>query len=156
HTLVLAGNQLTTPIWDIRTRRRLDPPLDTLRALEAVAFSPDGKTIASAGADFQDGTLRLWDLSTHKQQGRDMLGHAQRIDDLAFSPDASTLASVSDDGTMRLWDVRTHHSLGTPLPVVQAGKAYVSDVAFSPDGRTLATAASDAVRLWQGILWKDF
>jgi WD40 repeat protein len=108
-----------------------------------VAFSPDGRTLASAGVD---GTVRLWDTRTHKQLGAPLRGHKSHVYSVAFSPDGRTLASAGADQTIRLWDTRTHKQLGTPL---RGHKDYVGSVAFSPNGRTLASASNDhTVRLW--------
>ena len=67
-----------------------------------MAFSPDGKTLATGNAD---DTVRLWDVATHRQIGRPLTGHTEPVNSVAFSPDGKTLASGSDDGTVRLWDV---------------------------------------------------
>ena len=108
-----------------------------------IAFSPDGRTLASAGAN---GTMRFWDVRTHRQLGRALDSHQGRVLDVAFSPDGGTLASGGSDGTVRLWDTRTHDELGGPL---HGGGGAVLGVTFSPDGRTLRAANADGtVRVW--------
>jgi WD40 repeat protein/tRNA A-37 threonylcarbamoyl transferase component Bud32 len=110
----------------------------------AVAFSPDGTRLASAGGD---GMLRVWEVAT----GAELFarrGRAARPDApaglsaVAYSPDGRRLATTGADETLRLWDAGTGAELAT-LP----GKA-VAAVAYSPDGKLLATAGPDGtVRL---------
>jgi len=64
-----------------------------------VAFSPDGRLLASAS---EDKTVRLWDPVTGQHQ-RTLTGHAGPVRSVAFSPDGRLLASAGDDGTVRLW-----------------------------------------------------
>src|SRR4051794_6286885 len=66
-----------------------------------VAFSPDGKTLASGNSD---GTVSLWDIATGRLLGR-YKDHGQTIESVAFSPDGKTLASAENEGGVRLWDV---------------------------------------------------
>ena len=72
-------------------------------AVGAVAFSPDGKAIASAGVDH---TVRLWEAATGKEL-RVLKGHTGAVASVAFSPDGRTLASAGLDPLVRLWDVGT-------------------------------------------------
>jgi WD40 repeat protein len=108
----------------------------------SVAFSPNGKTLATAG---DDGTVRLWDVATRQQIG-DPLTHGAQAFSAAFSPNGKILASTGGDGTVRLWDVATRHQIGDPL-TSRAGGFW--SVAFSPDGKTLATDLDNGtVQMW--------
>jgi WD40 repeat protein len=131
-------------LWDIATHQALDQPLTGHTGdVNIVAFSPDGKTLASGSGD---GTIILWDVAARQPLDPPLTGHKKAVMSVAFSPDGKTLASSSLDKTIILWDVTTRQPLDQPL-TAQTGIAY--SVAFSSDGKTLALGNSEGtVILW--------
>jgi WD40 repeat protein/serine/threonine protein kinase len=146
--LLAASGDNTPRVWDSQTGQELL----LLRGHTAqvhcnVAFSPDGRRLASGSGD---AAIKLWDLPT----GREVLtlrGHAGGVRSLAFSPDGHRLLSASADGTVRIWDARPsegepdHSSLTLP-----GHTGAVNNVAFHPqDPRLLASAGADGtILLW--------
>jgi WD40 repeat protein len=107
----------------------------------SVAFSPDGKTLASAGSDK---SIKLWNLQTRKASAT-LSGHSDWVLSVAFSPDGKTLASASGDNTIKLWNLQTQK----PIATFTGHIGRIRTVAFSPDGKTLASASYDkTIKLW--------
>jgi WD40 repeat protein len=135
-------------LWDVTTRRPLGKPLRGHKnRVTSVAYSPDGKTLASGS---EDGNVILWDLSAGEAnaepQGRPLAAEAGAVATVAFSPDGQILASGHTRGEVILWDAKSRRQLGEPIT---GGGQQVSSLAFNADGTVLAVADWDArVYLW--------
>jgi WD40 repeat protein len=131
------------------------------KAINAVAFSPDGRWLASGS---KDNTIKIWDTATGNVL-RTIYGHSSSVNTLAVSPDGKLLASGSgdfvdrrdikvilkggviggpEDNTARIWDVQTGHE----LRVFRGHELPVGAVAFSNDGRSLISASGDSIKVW--------
>src|SRR5262249_60184585 len=94
-------------------------------SVQSVAFSPDGKTLAST---HNDSTIGLWDVRTGRFI-RSFVGHTGHVPTIVFSPDGKTLAGGSPDQTVKLWEV----SSGRFIRAFTGHRDSVYSVAFSPD-----------------------
>ncbi|MCV3214580.1 hypothetical protein OGM63_13835, partial [Plectonema radiosum NIES-515] len=110
-------------------------------SVTSVAFSSDGKTVASGS---YDNTIKIWDISTGKVI-RTLTGHSSYVTSVAFSSDGKTVASGSYDNTIKIWDIST----GKVIRTLTGHSSSVTSVAFSSDGKTVASGSYDnTIKIW--------
>jgi WD40 repeat protein len=142
--LVLAwGLFLASPLSaeDKKPRTSFEGHTEMVRC---VAFSPDGKTLASGSFD---NTIRFWDVASGKEQTTLKDAAVFGVESVAFSPNGKILASGAGGNTIKLWDISTQKA--TTL-LDEESEYAVPLVVFSPDGKTLASGGQciSNIRLW--------
>ena len=152
--LVTAGEEGWIKFWNVKTWAEESRLADQLGTIRCLAFSPDGKILAS-GDTYSFPTVNLWDVS--KQEVVFTLrGHGRSIHGLDFSPDGKLLATGAGDGLLKIWDV----GKGTELKSlkVQSGRGPqgIEAVLFTPDGKWVVTAGVDGLmKFWDTLEFKE-
>jgi WD40 repeat protein len=110
-------------------------------SIYTVAYSLDGKTLASGSSDR---TIKIWDLAT-RQDFYTLNGHTDSVYSVAYSPVGPNLASGSADRTIKIWNVTT----GVEIRTLKGHTDSVNSVAYSPDGQNLASGSWDkSIKIW--------
>ena len=127
-------------LWDPSTGQLIHTL--NVRHMQAMAFSPDGRTLATIG---ENSSVQLWNLASGTLTGT--LPATKNLDSgvsqVAFSPNGKLLATADANGTIQLWDT----SVSQPSRALRAADG-VNAVAFSPDGKILASAGGGTIQLW--------
>ena len=139
-TMLAVATNVGIWLYDTQTGEELNLISENGFEVSTIAFSPDGRTLASEG---NNRTVRLWNVKSGRQI-RTFTGHERYITCLAFSPDGKTIAS-GGASEVRLWDVES----GRELHVLTDLSWMTTDLAFSPDGKTLVgSSLSRIFYLW--------
>ena len=128
-------------LWDVATGRAVATIKGHGRGVSKVAFSRDGKLLASGGTD---NTIKIWDLATQREL-RTLTGHTALVESIDFTPDGRMVASASEDGSTFLWDTKTGEHLLTLISLDDGGEWMV----VTPQGLFDGTPVS-----WNQILWR--
>lgn len=147
--LVSGSNDLTIQVWDVQRKEHILTLKHKTRrsspsSVISTAFSPDGKTLATAGYK----SIILWDVKGWVN--RKTLTHDDWVNGIVFSPNGEYLVSV-DGKLIKVWDVEKQQVIAR----LDADSEWVGAIAFSPDSRTFATAGYEGrIKLWSTSNWQ--
>ncbi len=140
------GRKDGTVAWQTSPGRKITMNSNHVNAVRSLAFSPDGKQLASGG---QDRTIRLWNDNGQQEH---LLPISSPVNSVAYSRDRKFLASAGEDGSVQLWNLQNLQD-GRPFATWKADRGAVQKVRFSQDSQVLITTGEDSntgsCKLWQ-------
>jgi WD40 repeat protein len=142
--LATASEDKTIKLWDVRTQKALATLRGHQDLVWAIAFSTDDSTLFSAS---YDKTVRVWNVATRKE--RQQFSYGEKLENLAVSPDGTTLAVEDQQGKVTLHDLASGRRI-CDLDTNPSSELSFQSLAFSPDGTWLATGGdNDKIKLWE-------
>jgi WD40 repeat protein len=144
NNMLASGGDDGVVFWDVATGKSLGTPLKHGKTVLCVAFSPDGKMLASGSDDW---TVALWDVAKRELLSPLLVGHSYAVSALAFGPHGDILASGGRDTAVIFWNVTTHRPFDNPF---REHTGSIDSLAFSPDENMLAScsAMDKSIILW--------
>jgi eukaryotic-like serine/threonine-protein kinase len=140
--VTLFTNRAVAAVYDTSSGRQV-ASWDGTPGINALAFSPDNRRLATGG---DDRVVHIWDVATGKQLTQ-CQGHTSKILSITFRSDGLRLLTASHDGSVRQWDAQTGREVESPY---ERHTAEVAAAVYSPDGQRVASAGLDrTVRLWR-------
>lgn len=116
--------------------------------LNSAEWSPDGKSVVTAG---WDQSARVWDVASGKELVR-LVGHSSKVNAATWSPDGTRILTASDDKTVEIWEAFT----GKRLVALEGHTDVVNTARWSPDGSAIATGSKDySARIWDATTGKE-
>ncbi len=141
--IATASADKTGRIWNLKTNAVI-PLTGHTREVLNISFSPDGKTLATAG---NDNVAILWNRASGTRTGIVLKGHTSGVTDVSFSQNRQTIATASKDNSIKVWG-----SDGVLIDTLRGHEGRVNSISFNQDGSLLASAANEkTVRVWQVI-----
>ena len=148
HHYTSGNHHYTIDLWDIETGKHKKTLKGHKESIESLAFSPDGKTLASGSLD---NTIILWDVAKGKRK-KTLKKHANEIRKVMFSPDGKTLLSYDRSTILKLWEVET----GKLIYSLRDHADIATSISLSPDGLTLVSGSQNGyILMWDVATGKN-
>jgi eukaryotic-like serine/threonine-protein kinase len=140
HLLASGNSTGTVKIWDTQTKAKLHELEKHGRFIRALAFSPDGRLLATGSENEDSGIVKIWNPATGKEL-MDLPGHASALTALTFSPDGRFLATACQNDCVRVWDMAN----GKAFCRIQEPMVAFNGLAFCAEGRCILTASMEGI-----------